>query len=100
MTPQQQAARYSSPVLCYGVYAGNNLQQTVAREELQNRRFTCGLTDIELGRQEWAGIQARRAQSDMDAAATAAILLQRPAVPPQVNCTTQTYGNRTYTNCQ
>lgn len=96
----QQAKRYSSPVLCYGVYAGNVDQQTAARAELAARGFNCTDRDREIGRQEWAAIQAgRQVQSDQDLAA-AAILLGNSRPPPPaaapakpLTCTTVPLGN-------
>jgi hypothetical protein len=80
--PHIQAQRLSSPVLCYGTYAGNVEQQQYARQELSNRRFNCTERDVEMGRQEWASLQAgRQAQADRDLA-TGIYLLNAGRAPP------------------
>lgn len=105
-TPRQQATRYSSPVLCYGVYAGNNVQKEAASGELAARGFTCDEQAVRMGYSEWQQLQAnRQAQSDRDLAAAAILLGSRPpayvAPPPPtpIRCTSQRIGNQTYTNC-
>lgn len=100
--PHIQAQQYSSPVLCYGVYAGNSQQQIYARQELLNRRFNCTDQDREAGRLEWAAIQGRRqAEADRDLATGLYLLNQsRPPPPkPVVNCRTVYTGNVAQTVC-
>jgi hypothetical protein len=71
--------------------------------ELRKRGFNCSAADIQLGAREWAN---RQASSAADLAAAAALYQSSrpppPAAPmqPPINCVTQTFGGRTYTNCQ
>ena len=104
---QQQAKQYSSPVLCYGVYAGNVQQQRAAEQELAERHFNCSTNDVEMGREEWTEMQARRQAAGMYLLTHPRVAQPQPQSQPvpgthtyiingqTVTCTT----NGTVTNC-
>lgn len=106
-SPQQQATRYSSPVLCYGVYAGNNVQKQAASGELAARGFTCDDNAVRMGHYEWQQIQAGNQARQTAAAAILLNNATRPAAPAYVaplpaapiRCTSQRIGNQVYTTC-
>ena len=103
-TPQQRAARLSSPTLCYVNYAGDGNDKAVTSAELARRGFTCKPEDVAWGAQEWAQLKQRQQAAASDAAAAAALWAatrpQAPAAPaPPINCVSNRSGNTVYTNC-
>lgn len=85
----QQAARMTSPALCYVNYAGNANDKAVSSQELAARRFTCSQQDILMGQQDYQAHMAGRQKAASDAAAL--YLMTRP--PPPVTCSTTPLGS-------
>jgi hypothetical protein len=90
----QNAARLSSPALCYVNYAGTPNDQRVATAELAARRFTCTRDDIVMGQQDYNRYVSQGTTAS-DAAAMYLLTQPRstqpapPAAPPApINCYT------------
>lgn len=87
VSPQQQAARYPSTVLCYGTVAGTPQQASLARQELATRGHSCTQQDVEMGERQWIQIRQNDATRAAASATAGAVLLAPPPAPSApVNC--------------